>query len=359
MLFITEAQTCIMGFLSTTSLCTSPNDICGTREIEGGGSPDSRARTRIIPEMNFTCSGTVTHWRAAGEFRTGGNAEINSVLSIWREKSGGTYDRVDGIELGRCGSGVQATLVTGMSNIYKCTLPESERVSVQPGDIVGIELPSDNRAKFRLYFDSSSSGPTNYVFNGHDSMFSLSQASSTRIQDQPQISLTVDRTTVPPSSTTETLSTDPATTQPLTEATSMAATGPAPTEALTMAMTTETQASTNITGAPKTTTMEMTITIESTADPTTTENTERNFPGTNGVTGQQSGSNVAAIAGAAVGGIIAVLLVLIVVLLLVLVLRRQNLNGQKFTPSNNSTIVNPVYDGKLIVLNLDRIIQIQ
>ena len=159
-------------------------------------------------------------------------------MSIWREISSGTYDRIDGIELGICGSEDPAPSVMGMSNVYECTLPQSERVSVQPGDVVGIELSAANAAKFRLYFDPNS-GSKNYEFNSHsDSMFSLSQASSTIMQDQPQISLTVDR---------------------------MAATGPAPTEASTMAMTTETQASTNITGAPETTTMEMTGTIESTA----------------------------------------------------------------------------------------------
>ena len=64
----------------------------------------------------------------------------------------------------------------------------------------------------------------------------------------------------------------------------------------------------------------------------------------------QPESNTGTIAGAAVGAIIAVLLVLIIVLLLVLVLRRQNRNGQKFTPSSNANIVNATYiNGKPIV----------
>ena len=230
-----------MGFPDTASLCTSGAS-CGIREV-------SLSRTRIIPEMTFTCSGTATHWRAAGEFRDRGMAITNSVLSIWRERSSesDTYDRVGEIELGICDKEDPAPSVMGMSNVYECTLPQSESVSVQSGDIVGIELPSENQAKFRLYFDNSSSGPTNYVFNGHGLMFSLNQRSSTT-QDQPQISLTVVGT---PSSTTEPLSTDALTTQPTsisTEATSMAATGPAPTEASTMAMTTETQASTKAMG---------------------------------------------------------------------------------------------------------------
>ena len=146
---------CTMGFLAAVSDCS-----CDTKEI------GNTFTTRIIPEMSFTCSGTVTHWRAAGEFRLGESTNRNSILSIWRERSSepGTYDRVDGIKLGICGSGVQAMLVMGTSNVYECTLPQSERVSVQPGDIVGIELSRQIEARFRLYFDSSV-GPTNYIFN--------------------------------------------------------------------------------------------------------------------------------------------------------------------------------------------------
>ena len=151
-------------------------------------------RTRIIPEISFTCPGTVTGWRAAGEFRNSDNIIINSVLSVWRETSSGsgTYDRIGEIELGICGSEDPAPLVVGMSGIYECSLPQSERVSVQPGDIIGIELPVDNRANFRLYFNNTNNAPTNYVFSGHDTTYSLSQAiSSEQASDQPQVSLTV------------------------------------------------------------------------------------------------------------------------------------------------------------------------
>ena len=148
-----------MGFPSTVPQCTL--DDCRTRE-EGG----SRGITLIIPDMNFTCSGTVTGWRAAGEIRTQGNAETNSVLSIWRERSNepGTYDRIDGIELGICGNEDPAPSVMGMSNVYDCSLPQSERVSVQPGDVVGVELPGKIRVRFRLYFDNSGRS-TNYIFS--------------------------------------------------------------------------------------------------------------------------------------------------------------------------------------------------
>jgi hypothetical protein len=339
--------------------------------------------------MSFTCSGTVTGWRAAGEIRNNpGNSRINSVLSIWRERSSGSgiYDRVGRIELGICGSDDPATLVT--RNIYECTLPQT--VSVQPGDIVGIQLPQENMSKFRLYFNSQG-GQTNHVFNSHDSPFTLSQAiSSEQASDQPQIILTVEPDIVPTTPVLPTTQPLPATTEasstmanlpttPPFTSTSMATTEPSTfTEALTtnsMAATTQPSTSTEalttmdaatdppatITGSPTTDTAvttsvnsesttagSATTEIPSSASDTTDAQTPRE-----GEAIQQRESNTATIAGAAVGAIIAILLVLIIVLLLVLVLRRQTRNGQKFTPSNNATIVNPVYDGKPIVPNLE------
>ena len=232
-----------MGFPSTVPQCSTRG--CGTREV----NMRNGLRTRIIPEMSFTCFGTVTHWRAAGEFRGRGNTIENPVLSIWRERSSepGTFDRVDGIQLGICGNGVQAPLVIGTRNVYECTLPQSERVSVQPGDIVGIQLPDASTVIFRLHFNDATTGPTNYVFNSHGSAFSLSEASS-MTPDQPQISLTVEPVitmTVPVLSSTQPLTTtaiDPPTTHAptSTEATSMATTeSPTTAKALTTAAATE------------------------------------------------------------------------------------------------------------------------
>ena len=97
-----EPQMCTVGFPTIVPGCTA--DSCDTKVT------DHIFTIRIIPEMSFTCSGTVTCWRAAGEFCDEINANVNQVLSIWRGKSSesGIYDRVGGIELGRCGSEVQA-----------------------------------------------------------------------------------------------------------------------------------------------------------------------------------------------------------------------------------------------------------
>ena len=288
-----------MGFPSTMSLCTS-GGTCGTRE-------EFSSRTRIIPEMTFTCSGIVTHWRAAGEFRTGKNTVINTVLSIWRERSSGTYDRIDGIELGRCGSEDPAPSVMGMSNVYVCTLPQSERVSVQPGDIVGIELPSDNLS-FRLYFDNTNSGPINYVFNSHGSMFSLSQASSS-VQDQPQISLTVEPDTLMTAFPT---ATEASTGPPITQGESI------------------------VTEPPAVTTYAMTEDVSAATDSSTKMNSSVGMTEIPDSASQQSdGPNFGIIIGSVVGGVVGIIL-LSAVIILTLALVYQSRKYKRESVTKNS-----------------------
>ena len=368
---------------------------CVTRDSELNGN---RVSTIIVPEMSFTCSGTVTHWRAAGVFRTGGNADTNSVLSIWRERSNeaGKYDRIGRIELGICGSENPAPSVSG---VYECALA-TNMVLVQSGDIIGIELPSANSVKFQLHFYDTNSGPANYVFDSHNSPLSLSEATQ---RGQPQILLTVMPDSMP-TTTTEATPTDPPTTTQDTTSTSTTSdptttrddvTDPQPNVPATTTMSAEIPTSTGNVQNTQAPTMPMTngpTTRDDVTDPqppmtnsmatstsieqsTTTEatvstmNTEPAIMGDSTTTldstitstippsgdggnrfvqpdSNSDANNIGPIAGAVVGSIIAVLLFLIIVLLLVLVLRRQNQNRKKFTPSNNATIVNPIYNGK-------------
>ena len=132
-------------------------------------------------------------WRAAGRFFGGNNY---ASLGVWRERSSGrgTYDKVATVELGTCGRGVRATPVTGFSDVYECTLPGRLRVSVQPGDVVGIEAPGRDNLGFGVLFDNSNGAtmPLQYVFIGSVSTISLKESNYTTPGDQPQISLTVE-----------------------------------------------------------------------------------------------------------------------------------------------------------------------
>ena len=204
-------DSCSNVFLSTVTTCING---C----YPGGYEHD--AITRLIPDVQFTCSGTVTKWKAAARLNTQSGHNSNTVLGIWRQSSSGSqmYNRISTLELGVCGS-VEATVVetTNQNSVYECTLPESSRVTVQTGDIVGIEFANNNELRFALLFDNTqATGPKNYIFIGQLSSANLNAPSGGSTErDIPQISLTVEpivdplTTTLPQTeaSTTESITT--------------------------------------------------------------------------------------------------------------------------------------------------------
>ena len=273
-----DAQMCTMGFPTTVPDCTADNCV-----IKGSDT----LTTLVIPEMSFTCLGTVTGWRVAGEIHGG---DKNSFLIIWRERSNepGTYDRVNRTELGICGDG---SSVTGISNVYECTLPQDERVSVQPGDIVGMQLPEVNNVRFQLYFNSNN-GPTNYIFN-HRSSPTINLNNSPELdQFGPQISLTVETTSI--------------TQIPMTELTDGSTISSGPSSI----------------GAKSITN----------SDHTTFQTTRSSKLDDNANISNNDNNSDTSIA--IVGAIVGILLVFISVLLLILILRRQRI-GQKSSPASN------------------------
>jgi hypothetical protein len=75
--------------------------------------------------------------------------------------------------------------------VFRCTLNEAYQVSVRPGDILGLELPSEIDDDFDIIFTEPEPGPENYVFEGSlTSPANLSEA-STVTNHMPQINFTV------------------------------------------------------------------------------------------------------------------------------------------------------------------------
>ena len=156
---------------------------------------DRGASTRLYPGIEFTCNGTVTKWRAAARPETSGSS--NTMLWIWRETFRGsdTYQRISTqpIELGVCGSGVGASPVAGMEDVYECTLPISSRVTVQPGDIIGTEDAAPNERGFALlYDDSRGERPTAYIFTGRSVTMAMLGPNDNSPNEIPLVMLTVE-----------------------------------------------------------------------------------------------------------------------------------------------------------------------
>ena len=159
--------------------------------------------TILIPEMNFTCSGTVVGFTVGGWQAKG---EEDPLIQIWRENlshpnQGVYYKKAADIaingtvcENGRLSREPQA-------RVFHCNLSELFQVSVQPGDILGLKIPPLNDSNniitisdFVVLFAETTKGPVplNYVFDGQllASPISLSNASSVN-QQLPQLTLQI------------------------------------------------------------------------------------------------------------------------------------------------------------------------
>lgn len=149
----------------------------------------------IIPEINFTCNGTIVEVTVAGMQQ---NNKKNPKIQIWREEANTTGDGLyykSGAEIvlekaacidyqnRKCRNGSKTT------SIFECKLYNNRHVSVQPGDILGLELPNKWSDKFEIYFTTP--GPNNYIFLGKNRIVdNLVSANITKPQ-QPQICLQV------------------------------------------------------------------------------------------------------------------------------------------------------------------------
>ena len=189
-------QSCLNGFLSNTEVieqgqaCTDKNCTCELNNDD--------FITRLIPGMNFTCNGRIINWRAAGKLLTlSSNEDVDQTkLRIWRrvENCPGSFFSHNNltITLGVCNNGQPAN--TTATNVHECQLANDSQVSVQPGDIVGLEIPRSTRRVFTPYFINTTAGPKSYDFlNSTVSVnISLNDSTITTTQAQLLLSLEVD-----------------------------------------------------------------------------------------------------------------------------------------------------------------------
>lgn len=155
--------------------------------------------TRLIPEMNFTCNGVIVGYTVAG------NSEIpgaGAMIQVWRENSsqpGVYYNISGGIEINGawCITGGRTEMYTEEEVQFHCDLITNKTtnknitLSVQPEDILGLELPPNSG----LAFARVTKGPTNYVFHDQSSVSSpialSSQFLSNSMTILPQVTLEI------------------------------------------------------------------------------------------------------------------------------------------------------------------------
>ena len=142
----------------------------------------SRVTTLLIPEMNFTCNASIIGFSVTGQnlYRS-----PYSKIQIWQNQTS-TYHQVgSGISVNfhnSRGSCVASRSYEG--GLLWCILRDTFQISIQPDDILGIELPTDDDVE--IFFTRG--GPVNYVFGRRiSSNFNINLSSSSKVKQLPQI----------------------------------------------------------------------------------------------------------------------------------------------------------------------------
>ena len=174
---------CTQGFPDRNTLAS--------KLLEDDGHSNTTV-TILIPDMNFTCNGTLAGFAFVGINRHDGDQDPK--IQIWRKNSSepGFYYKI-GAEIavnisenGACDDG----LPTIANRMYFCVLKKQFQVLLQPGDILGLELPPAHDNDFDILF-TRGEGPMNYLFHQKlNSTVQLSENDSV-VQQLPQISFSL------------------------------------------------------------------------------------------------------------------------------------------------------------------------
>ena len=160
-----------------------------------GGNTDT-AVAILIPDMNFTCNATIAGFTFAGINRREGYQD--PMIQIWRKsysqpdtgatvyyKTGPAIAVNNSQDAGVCDDGLPDIA----SRTYWCILKRDFRVSVEPGDILGLELPPTSDDDFDILF--AEGGPMNYIFHQQlNSTIELSSHQTSKPQ-LPQITFSL------------------------------------------------------------------------------------------------------------------------------------------------------------------------
>ena len=145
--------------------------------------------TRLFPDLKFGCFGTIVRVIAA-VFDNSGSKQPPKI-QIWREnvtQPGLYYKTIPDVQIKK--SNPPCYQNTFDDGILRCTLREDLRISVQPGDFLGLEIPPINNDDFEVYFKIG--GPTNLVFQDQlESTVDLSTETYVITNDEPQITFMV------------------------------------------------------------------------------------------------------------------------------------------------------------------------
>ena len=187
---------CYIDISYTIDVCTSGFPTVNSSDGESGQGAENKVTTRLYPNLRFGCKGRVVRLIVAVVERE--NGQQIPKLQIWRQNQtdpASYFKTTFDIPVINDRSVCSNRDLNG--GIFRCSLNEAYQAPVQPGDILGIELPPSNDVNLDIEFKTSETtfSPV-YMFEGRlDSTVNISEGSnSSNGSDQlkvPQISLLV------------------------------------------------------------------------------------------------------------------------------------------------------------------------
>ena len=158
-------------------------------EESSGRGEWASVTTRLFPDLKFGCFGTIVGVTAA--VVDYGRSQ-DPKIQVWRENKTqpGLYHKISSdIPLNSWRPPCYQHDINN-KGIFQCILNEDHRISVQPGDFLGIEIPPIADDDLEIYFKAG--GPTNLVFQRQlDSMVNISTEPHFVTKDEPQITFLV------------------------------------------------------------------------------------------------------------------------------------------------------------------------
>ena len=123
---------------------------------------------RLIPDMSFTCNGTIVGFTVAGMIMRQGMQSNSPIIQIWRPQNISQLSYYNTDNEIAIGSSV-CTEFSQSNRIWQCNLTDTNRVQVQAGDVLDLLLPPRMDTSFNLSVaEISSTGPINYVFESQE-----------------------------------------------------------------------------------------------------------------------------------------------------------------------------------------------
>ena len=135
------------------ALCLTSEASVSCTDCFGRGQSNS-IETRLIPDLEFTCNGTIVGLTVLGRLREG---TVDPKIQIWRrnEATEDAYYIQGEIPINFTSCEEITQLSSGST--FHCRVNESLQITVESGlDILGVELPSLEEQSFELFFTNGS-----------------------------------------------------------------------------------------------------------------------------------------------------------------------------------------------------------